>query len=257
MNWQIEELQGRSILSFSDAHSAPKMGREATVFVTKDGISNDKFQISKIQFSYEDLRKVFMKKHPVWKIGYTIEFYPEEGKYHFSGHRNCKVVFGPEEIAKQGTVCPTCGKRLTEGVVTRLNQLADVSLFGREETKKNAAGVLWYSDRKKLFPPYVKLVPLLEVVAEALRSTVASQKSKNMFQKLIADCGSEIDILLNVPFDDIAGAAGQSVADGVRRVRRGDILIDPGYDGVYGKVEIWKKGEERAALGAPQLPLDF
>ncbi|MDP3941824.1 MAG: endonuclease Q family protein [bacterium] len=254
MNWQIEELTARSILSFSDAHSPAKMGREATVFTT---IKDER--ITNNGLNYEDVRKIFMRTHPDWKIGYTLEFYPEEGKYHYSGHRNCKVVFGPDEIRKQGSVCPTCGKRLTEGVLYRLQQLSNASLQGRERTKQNSAGLLWHTDTKGKFPPYVKLVPLLEIVAEAHHSTVFSQKTKNAFQKLLDDCGSEIDILLKVSFDAIAGSSGEKVAEGVRRVRGGSILIDPGYDGEYGKVAIWQDNEAKTdpSTLTPQLTLDF
>lgn len=253
MNWQIDELQDRSILSFSDAHSPAKMGREATVFV-----SNKESGITNQAFAYEDLRKVFMRQHPDWKIEYTVEFYPEEGKYHFSGHRNCKVVFGPEEIKKQGSVCPVCGKRLTEGVLYRLQQLSDPALQNLLETKPNAAGLVWYTERNHKQPPFVKLVPLLEIVAEANDSTVFSQKTKLAFSDLLMACGAELDVLLKVPINEIAKAAGEKIAKGVEKIRTGAIVIEPGYDGVYGKVAIWQDGEQKAqAVNTPQLSLGF
>lgn len=250
MNWQIAELQTRSILSFSDAHSPAKMGRELTVFTSNaEGVSD--------KFTYDDLRKIFMRKHPDWKIGYTVEFYPEEGKYHFSGHRNCKVVFGPEEIKTRGSVCPTCGKRLTEGVLYRLQQLADPKLEYAAEKKKNVSDLTWYTDKNHKHPPFVKLVPLLEIVAEANDSTVFSLKTKSKFQELLKKCGSEMDVLLKVSIEEIKKAAGERVAQGIEKVRAGDIIIHPGYDGEYGKVEIWKDGEESVVAETPQLRMDF
>lgn len=252
MNWQIKELKNRTILSFSDAHSPAKMGREATVFVTKDGISN-------FQLSYEDIRLAIMRKSNKLRIGYTIEFYPEEGKYHFSGHRNCKISFGPDEIKEKGTTCPVCHKRLTEGVLNRLLQLSDPSLDHLVEVKTNQYGLKWHTDRTKHHPPYVKLVPLLEIIAEAMESTVASQKVKTTFHTLTQSVGSELDILLKTPIDEIAKAANPKIAQGISKVRNGDIVIRPGYDGEYGKVKIWQKGEDKAkdTDDASQMSLDI
>ena len=243
MNWQTKELMDRSILSFSDAHSAPKMGREATVFDLESK-------------SYENIRQAVMRplKHldTPNKIAYTIEFYPEEGKYHFSGHRNCKVVMGPEEVREKGTICPVCHKRLTEGVFMRVEQLSDPKLFGRAEEKKNVQGLKWYTDNLRKQPAYVKLVPLLEIVAESLGSTVASQKSKDLFNKLCGHLESELHVLLKAPIEDIQKVGGEKLADAIQRVRVGNIVIDPGFDGEYGKVAIWKEGEEASVLTIPQ-----
>ena len=249
MNWQIEELKNRSILSFSDAHSPAKMGREATVFVDKNGISNDKSQMSNNPISYDDIAKA-IKRDPKsnLKIGYTIEFYPEEGKYHFSGHRNCKIVFGPEDIKEKGNTCPVCKKRLTEGVLFRVQQLADESLLGTVEEKISPHGIKWYTDKKKQHPPYVKLVPLLEIVAESMESTVSSQKVKTVFVDLCNTLGSEIDILLKTPVEELQKAGGTKLAEGILKVRKGTIAIDPGFDGEYGKVKIWEVEDQSAKL---------
>ncbi len=239
MNWQIKELKNRSILSFSDAHSPAKMGREATVFLPKNGISNDKSQISNNSITYEDIRQAIMRKNPRWRIGYTIEFYPEEGKYHFSGHRNCKVVYGPEDIITKGNTCPVCKRRLTEGVLFRVQQLSNEDV--KAEEKRNQYGLKWFTDKTHQHPPYVKLVPLLEIVAEGLESTVSSQKVKALFDQLCEECGSEIDILLKTPIEQVAKVAGPRIAEGVKKVREGNIVIDPGFDGEYGKVKIWNE----------------
>jgi len=252
MNWHIPELRTRSILSFSDAHSPAKMGREATVFLPKNGISrpkadqplaeNDKFQISNLK--YDDIRLAIMKKSPKIRVGYTIEFYPEEGKYHFSGHRGCKVSLGPEEIAKNGTTCPVCKRRLTEGVMLRVQTLAGEEYHSRTVEKQNAYGLKWLTDKERKYPSYVKLVPLLEIVAEAMASTVTSQKVKDMYDSLCRQFTSELEVLLKVPTEDIRKFAGSRIAEGITKVRAGNIEIIPGYDGEYGGVKIWKDGED-------------
>jgi DNA helicase II / ATP-dependent DNA helicase PcrA len=263
MNWSIPELKNRSIISCSDAHSAGKMGREATVFELESNAP-----------TFADIKKAIMrpmvqrgdegdkgnKGDKGSRILFTIEFYPEEGRYHFSGHRNCKVSFGPKDIKEKGTVCPVCHKKMTEGVLLRVSQLADKSLQDRVEIVKNAQGLAWHADKLHEQPPYVKLVPLLEVIAESLHSTVISQKVKDMFVVLCTKLGSEIDVLLKVSIGEIKDIGGVSVAEGVRRVRAGELMITPGYDGEYGKVSIWQEGEVRKTVSQkvqPQLALDL
>lgn len=258
MNWEVAELRNLSILSFSDAHSAPKMGREATVFELEEA-------------SYEAIREAIMKPSyrsdksnesnrshgsGVNRISHTIEFYPEEGKYHFSGHRNCKVSIGPEEIRGGGNICPVCRRRLTEGVLFRVQQLVDKSLIDRVEVKIDERGVKWYADKLGEQPPFVKLVPLLEVVAQGIGSTFASQKSQALFAELCSRLGDEIQVLLESPLEEIARVAaqwassgqGDRVAEAVQRVREAKIVIIPGYDGEYGKVSIWPEGEKRTKM---------
>lgn len=263
MNWVIPELKNRSILSFSDAHSGPKMGREATVFQMKNGISNSKFPISNKNenITYKDITdSIKRKKDSKLQIQYTIEFYPEEGKYHFSGHRNCKVVRGPDETRKDGNTCPVCKKRLTEGVLYRVQQLSDEKLIGNIETKISPNGIKWYTDTTKIHPPFMKLVPLLEIVAEALSSTSVSQKVRSAYFNLCEELGSEIQVLLKTPILKIKKLAGPKIAEGIDKVRRGDIVIDPGFDGEYGKVKIWNheaKTEISEIKEKSQLGLQF
>ncbi len=245
MNWQIKELEGRSILSFSDAHSAPKMGREATV-------------VEMSEPAYPNLMQAFKRKGGKDnRVVYTIEFYPEEGKYHFSGHRNCNIVFGPEEIKAKGTACPVCKRNLTEGVVNRVNQLADTE--SGVAVKHNEYGLKWYTDGTKKHPPYVKLVPLLEIVAEAMEATVMSQKVRETYSNLCHKFGSELTVILKTPIDHISSLVGEPIAHAVEKVRVGDITIDPGYDGVYGKVTIARRQEEKkeGEEVVPQLTLDI
>ena len=250
MNWQIKELETKSILSFSDAHSLPKMGREATVFVTKDKVS---------KITYEDICLAIMQdKKAKLKIGYTIEFYPEEGKYHYNGHRNCNYVQTPDKTRIEGTICPVCKRQLTVGVMHRVEDLAKDG-FKKEVVKLNPNGVKWFIDPSKLHPPFVKLVPLNEIIAESLASTVASQKVKDLFDKLCLTFGSELNVLLKVPKANIASQAGEKVAEGVDKVRRGDIVILPGFDGQYGIVKIWQNEalSQKENNISSQLGIDF
>jgi uncharacterized protein (TIGR00375 family) len=248
MNWRIPELANRSILSFSDAHSPANMGREATVF-----------ELEKL--TYENVRQAIMRKGGLKnRLEYTIEFYPEEGKYHFSGHRSCKVSFGPSEIREKGINCPVCKRRLTEGVLLRVQQLGDDKLLARAVEKKNTQNLKWYTDNLKKQPPYVKLVPLVEIIAEGLGVTQASQKVPEMYAKLIDGCGSELNILLKADLKEIENIAGDKIAKGLSKVRGGDIFIDPGFDGEFGKVKIWSKGEDASDVKeqeVPQLSLDI
>ena len=246
MNWQIEELRTRSILSFSDAHSGAKMGREATVFQIKNGaeVAPPGRDSPRLDISYQDIVKA-IKRDPKgsFEIQYTVEFYPEEGKYHYSGHRNCKVVRGPQETRKDGNTCPICKRRLTEGVLYRLEQLSNENLLGKVETKISQSGIKWYTDTTKNHPPFVKLVPLNEIIAEAFSSTVSSQKVKDAFDNLCENLGSEIEVLLKTPLSQIEKMGGAKLSEGIDRVRRGNIVVDPGYDGEYGRVKIWN-GED-------------
>ncbi|CAN5125326.1 endonuclease Q family protein [soil metagenome] len=240
MNWLIPELKNRSILSFSDAHSVPKMAREATV-------------MDLLEPNYENIRRAIMRKGGKEnQVTYTIEFYPEEGKYHFSGHRNCNVVLGPEEIRSRGNVCPVCGRIVTEGVLYRLQQLAS-GAKNVIEIKRNEDGLKWYTNTSGNHPPYIKLVPLLEIVAEAMGMTVNGQKVHTAYETLCKAFGDELTVILKTPIEKIAVQAGERVAEGVRKARSGEITIEPGYDGVYGKVKIW--GEKKQ--DKPQLSLDL
>jgi uncharacterized protein (TIGR00375 family) len=255
MNWRIKELEKRTILSSSDAHSMAKMGREATVFELED-------------LTFKNIRRAIIgpslrpDPHSLPdKIAYTIEFYPEEGKYHYTGHRNCKVIQSPEETKKNGTICPVCGRNLTVGVMHRVQQL---EAHGQDEAEKmDEKGVKWIYDPSGTHPPFAKLVPLLEIVAESMSSTVASQKVKDKFDQLCLNLGSEMKILLKVSIEDIQKEAGEKIAEGIKKVRSGDIVINPGFDGEYGVVKIWN-GEvgsdvikEKNQPQKNQLGIDF
>lgn len=246
MNWLIKELDNRTILSFSDAHSGPKLGREATVF---------DIPTLRYQEIYDAIRE---QKN----IAYTIEFYPEEGKYHWSGHRACNIRWSPAESKKNGTACPVCGKTLTQGVEQRVGELAnrsesDLQLSNIQYPISNTTNIRMTAS--KTFPnrpPFVMLVPLLEIISEAIGSPVTSPKVSTPYFRLTDEVGSEFELLLTTPLDCIAKVAGERVAEGIGRVRQGKLKIDPGYDGVFGVVKIWDEGVGGIAeSGKKQLSL--
>lgn len=282
MNWQMKELNNRSILSFSDAHSPAKMGREATVFELEEpSYENVRSAIMRLQKTQntqkisgsenQSIRKSDLSDNPKLRhaefsessenrIIYTIEFYPEEGKYHFSGHRNCRVVFGPEDIKTKGNICPVCKRQLTEGVLYRVGQLGDNFTQDPSEQKISPNGIKWHTDKTKNHPPFIKLVPLLEIIAEGMGGTVTSPKVKETFDNLCQEFESEIDVLLKTPVDKIQKIAGLKIAEGVEKVRKGNIVIEPGFDGEYGKVRIWsdeKMLDEAMSNSKTQLGLGF
>ena len=223
MNWRVPELDDVSIVSFSDAHSLPKMGRELTVI---DG-----------ELSYEGLRAALDGQG----IAYTIEFFPEEGKYHNSGHRRCGVSLSPGDALDVGGRCPECGGRLTPGVLERVDMLA-----------RRQAGVDGLErGGGKGRPPFKSLVGLQQIVAESVGRGVNTKGVQGRYMRLVEELGSELHILTEAAIGDIAAVGGERIAEGVDRVRRGDIVIEPGYDGVYGRVRVWPDGDK----GARQLGL--
>lgn len=249
MNWQITELDNRAIVSFSDAHSGPKLGREATVVTLPKG---------KIEISYQDIYDAItapafgkLGDTSIAQIAYTIEFYPEEGKYHFSGHRACNIRYSPEDTKDKGEVCPVCGKPLIQGVTQRVEELAGrtedelkLSVLGCQLSAGGAEISMTKSTAFPQRPGFVMLVPLLEIIAEALETRVQSKKATQLYDKLIHAFGDEFTVLLHTDEKEVAKVAGNNVAVGITKVRTGDIVIDPGYDGVFGVVKLWKTGEE-------------
>ena len=215
MNWRVKELDNRAILSFSDAHSLQKMGREATIFK----LEKDK------KPTYLKIREAISKG----KIASTIEFYPEEGKYHYTGHRACQVKQSPKETKKLGTTCPVCGKGFTVGVMDRVQELADRPAD--------------FQPKKR--PPYQMMVPLTEILSESLKVGVSSQMVEKEYNRLTGQIGSEFEVLLKAKKREIEKISGPKVAEGIEKVREGEIFVDPGYDGVFGTVKIWgEKGKK-------------
>ena len=247
MNWRVGGLDNKSILSFSDAHSLPNLGREAVVF---NGSLEDGYDGLLNAISKQIATPSSTPRNDV--IG-TIEFYPEEGKYHYSGHRNCAVKYTPEDTRLKGKVCPVCGKTLTEGVMERVEALASRGLK-EIGVVRDSLGMI--KSEKLDRPGYKMLVPLNQVIAEAFETVKTSQKIEVEFRKLAVALGGEIKILTKVPIDEITKISGPKIAEGVDKDRKGDLVIDPGYDGVYGVVKIWKDvPEDRKEEIPPQISL--
>jgi uncharacterized protein (TIGR00375 family) len=214
MNWRLSALDKITLISNSDAHSGPKLGREANVFET--------------ELSYKGIMEAIKTKDPK-KFLYTIEFFPEEGKYHYDGHRICGKSFSPKETKKYNNLCPVCKKPLTIGVLNRVEELAD-----RPEGVKPANAI-----------PFKSLIPLQEIIAGALGVTTLSKKVGEMYNSLINKFGSEFEILLNASVSDLESFEEPRIAEGVKLVREGKLQVEPGYDGVYGKVKIFSRNKSK------------
>ncbi len=247
MNWEIPELSNRSILSFSDSHSLIKMGREATVF---DFTKNLK------DVAFSDIKSAIMRKKEVGKIAYTIEFYPEEGKYHYTGHRNCKVMYTPEDTKKNGTICPVCKRGLTVGVMERVNDLS-VKRNPNIIEKPNDKSLTWIMDPTGKHPPYVNLVPLIEIVAESMHVQVGSQRVQDLYDTLCLTFGSELNVLLKTDINEVKRIGGEKLSEALFKVRCRDIAISPGFDGEFGKVKIWNENKDQKETVKSQIGFNF
>lgn len=203
MNWRVSALDGLTLLSNSDAHSPQKIGREANIFNTG--------------LSYDAITNAIRTK-----TGFegTVEFFPEEGKYHHDGHRQCKVRMTPGEAAAAGHRCPVCGKKVTAGVLHRVAALAD-----------RPCGFVPEGAR-----PYHSLIPLKEIIAGTLGIGAQAKKVDRLYFDMIEKLGNELAILMETPVEDITGAGHPDVAEAILRVRSGRLTIEPGYDGQYGKI---------------------
>ncbi|MDP3964716.1 MAG: endonuclease Q family protein [bacterium] len=214
MNWRLSQLDSKQIVSFSDAHSLQNLGREATVFELES-------------LSYKNIATALRRPTEQNKISHTIEFYPEEGKYHWDGHRNCDVRWSPGQTAQHNGLCPKCGKSVTVGVMNRVSVLAD-----RPEGYNNDAR-----------PPYKSLVPLAEIIAEVLGVGKNSKSVQREYDQLINGERNEFGVLLDMPIDALREITLPKIAEGIQRVRKGRIRIEPGFDGEFGTVKVFTEDE--------------
>lgn len=221
MNSRISALDHITLISNSDAHSPAKIGREANILNSR----LDFFEITDI-----------LKSKDTTRFTHTIEFFPEEGKYHSDGHRGCGILFAPEETEKAGGKCPVCGKGLTVGVMNRVSQLADRPA---QRTAKD-------SQR------FINAIPLAEIIAESYGVGVSSARVQREYLRLVTTAGSEFSLLLDMNEADLAEAAGERIAGAVMKVRRGEIEITPGFDGEFGKIKIFGKAEKVVPTGPQQ-----
>ena len=249
MNWQINELENRSIVSFSDAHSGPKLGREATVFTcnTNHETCNT--------YSYSDIIDA-IKQTPnsKLKIGYTIEFFPEEGKYHWTGHRTCNIRYDTKTTKEKGVICPVCHQSLTVGVENRVVDLSSKPINpDKLQYVKNNVGLVFVYDQEKNRRPFVSLVPLLEIITEINEGS--SIKALRSYEDLMRRFGTEFDILMKKSYEEIEAHAGNKLRHAIEIVRSRKVFVDPGYDGVFGKVKIFNKQDESPVVEENQPSL--
>ena len=220
MNWRFSDLDRITFISNSDAHSPAKIGREANIFDT--------------ELSYKAIVDAIKSGRG---FSGTIEFFPEEGKYHYDGHRLCGVSLSPGETIKHNYLCPVCGKRVTVGVMHRVESLAD-----RDEGFKPEGR-----------PPYRSIIPLPEALAEVMQAGVNTKKVSAAYRALLDKLGSEFRILMDVPLHEIEEASSPLVREAVERVRSGKVFISPGFDGEYGKIKIFEAVRRQEVKGQETL----
>jgi len=214
MNWRFSALDRITLISNSDAHSPNRLGREANAF---EG-----------PLDYKEIVETLRTKDRK-RFLFTVEFFPEEGKYHYDGHRDCGVIFSPSETKTHQSLCPKCEKKLTIGVMHRVEELAD-----------RPAGFI-----PKNAIPSIHLIPLDEVLAEALGHKVGTKAVETEYERLVERGGSEFQILLDASPDDLASFVTPRVLEAIIRMRQGKVSIVPGHDGVYGKISLFpEEGED-------------
>ena len=213
MNWRVSSLDRFRLVSNSDAHSPEKLGREVCVFDT--------------DLDYFALRRALETGE-----GYegTLEFFPEEGKYHLDGHRNCHVRLSPGETRERDGVCPACGKPLTVGVMHRVEDLADRP---EEAAPPETAGTMQ------------SLIPLSEILSEIHQVGPKSKRVARHYESLLGQLGPELPLLNSLPLEDIAPAASSLVTEAISRLRRQEVIRQAGYDGVYGTIRLFEDAELR------------
>lgn len=215
MNFRLSSLDNLTLLSNSDAHSLPNIGREANIM-----------DLSEV--TYDEIYQA-IKDKDLTKLKKTIEFYPEEGMYHYDGHRDCEICLSPEETKKYKGICPKCKKPLTIGVLARIEELAD-----------RQAGF-----RPAKSYPFVKLVELDKIIAEVLNiKSRRAQKVMAEYNSLIKKSGPELRILMDIDLEKLKNATNPQIIEGIRRVRENKLIIKPGFDGQYGKIEIFSQKEK-------------
>jgi uncharacterized protein (TIGR00375 family) len=206
MNWRLSFLAKITLLSNSDAHSPNTIGREANIF--------------DCEVSYAAIMDAIKSKRGL--IG-TIEFFPQEGKYYYDGHRSCAVSMSPDETIQHKYLCPVCGRKLTMGVMHRIEELAD---------KKTGI-------RPKGRPPFYSVMPLREIIAETINAGAKSRTVDREYTRLLQELGNELSILTTIPLEDLERAGSPRFAEAISCMRKGDVNIKPGFDGEYGKVRIF------------------
>ena len=224
MNWRLSSLDRYALISNSDAHSAKRIGREANVF--------------NCALDYDEIVTALKIKDRT-KFLSTLEFFPEEGKYHYDGHRTCGIRWSPNETKQHGLRCPVCGRKVTIGVMHRVEALAD-----RPEGEQPAGAA-----------PFQHLVSLDKIIADALGVGVDTQAVERDYFKLIDQCGTEFEVLLKTPEETLRRLTSARIVEGILRMRRGEVSIEAGYDGEYGTVKIFTEADAAPASAEHQMTL--
>jgi uncharacterized protein (TIGR00375 family) len=214
MNWRLSSLDNITLISNGDSHSPSKIGREANVF--------------DVELNYLAIIEAIKSKNQS-KFLYTIEFFPEEGKYHYDGHRLCGISLSPQESKKYNNICPICAKDLTIGVMNRVEKLADRPVGFKPE---------------KIIP-FKSLVPLIEIIADVLGRFSGTKQVEKEYKNLIEKFDNEFKVLLDASRSNLEIATLSEIVEGIIRAREGRVYIEPGYDGVFGKIKIFNKEEEK------------
>jgi len=222
MNWRVSDLDAVTLISNSDAHSPLKIGREANYFNT--------------DLSFFSIKAALQTGNPQQFLG-TFEFYPQEGKYHLDGHRKCSIRLWPQETKALQGICPVCGKKLTIGVLSRVEELADRPREGRPEKRH----------------PFYSILPLENLLSEILQVGPNTKKVKQCYQTLLEKVGPEFQILQSLPLETIDAAGIPLLGEAIRKMRQGAIQILPGYDGEFGQIKIFEKEERNKLLGLKPL----
>lgn len=230
MNWRVGFLDNITLVSNSDAHSPQKLGREANIL---------QFD-SESDITYTEIMRI-INEGDREKFVSTIEFYPEEGKYHMDGHRDCNFVCGPIETKKRKGICPVCKKKLVVGVMNRIEELATRT---EGEAKK--------LDRI----PYHSVVPLPEIIADTFGCGVNTKKVHAAYSAVTKKLGSEFHILLHATRAEIIDVSGPEIAHAIERVREGKIFVEPGYDGKFGIVKVFQEKESRSKVVQQSMLLE-
>jgi uncharacterized protein (TIGR00375 family) len=218
MNWRLSSLDSVRLISNSDAHSPAKLMREANLFDT--------------DLSYEAIISAISDPTSAEFLG-TLEFFPEEGKYHYDGHRPCRVRLSPEETRRNGGRCPKCNSKVTVGVMHRVEELADLP-YGRRPSQAR---------------PYQSIIPLIEIIAEVEQVGVNSKKVTGAYLDLLSRLGNEYHVLVEAELRSISQAGSNLLSEAISRVRSGHVSIYPGYDGEFGTIRIFESKEREEISG--------
>lgn len=221
MNWKLSQLDRYTLISNSDAHSPANLAREANVF----SCARDYFSIKQAL------------QNPEKGFNGTIEFFPEEGKYHFDGHRKCNIMIDPAESNKLNNICPVCGKPLTVGVMNRVEELADRKLPIKPKNK----------------PGFTSLIPLPEILGEILGVGSKSKRVSEQYSQLISLYNNELDILRNIPIEDLSKKVNTLFGEAIKRLRKEQVYRKPGYDGEFGVITVFNPDEIADFIGQKSL----